>query len=85
MRQGDIVAVICDIFGQSEEADRTPIDGKIIGHATLPIVNQGDAILHIAEIVILEETGGEGAVSRASTDKSDIGLNRAMLDEDEVI
>ena len=85
VRQGDIVAVICDIFGQSEEAVRTPIDGKIIGHATLPIVNQGDAILHIAEIVILEETGGEGAVSRASTDKSDIGLNRAMLDEDEVI
>jgi hypothetical protein len=38
-----------------------------------------DAILHIAEIVIVEGAGGDVA------DESDIGLNRAMLDEDEVI
>jgi uncharacterized protein len=75
VRKGDIVAVICDIFGQSEETVLSNCDGKIIGHATLPIVNQGDAILHIAEIVVAENAINE----------NDIGLNRAMLDEDEVI
>ncbi len=77
--QGDIVAIICDIFGQDEEAIRTPCDGKIIGHATLPIVNQGDAILHIAEIAIVDNESTESKIS------ADTGLNRAMLDEDEVI
>lgn len=79
VRKGDVVAVICDIFGHDEEAICSPCDGKIIGHATLPIVNQGDAILHIAEIVIADagEAGNESA--------DDTGLNKRMLDEDEVI
>jgi uncharacterized protein len=79
VHKGDVVAVICDIFGNDEEAIYSPCDGKIIGHATLPIVNQGDAIIHIAEIIITN------ACEPGTANADDTGLNIRMLDEDEVI
>ncbi len=79
VRSGDTVAIICDIFGQDEELIISPCDGIIIGHATLPIVNQGDAILHIAQIAVPNEaTPNEGSTAK-------LGLNGVMLDEDEVL
>ncbi len=52
--EGDVVARdeplarVADPFGESEETIRAPRDGVIIGRTVMPVVNEGDAILHLA-------------------------------------
>jgi hypothetical protein len=50
VREGELLARVGGLFGESPEDVVSPTDGVVIGHATLPIVNQGDALFHIAEI-----------------------------------
>jgi hypothetical protein len=58
---------------------KAPYDGIIIGHATLPVVNQGDAIIHLAKVRAFDDAEVHiDAISEAV-------LNNPMLDEDEVI
>jgi len=42
------LAVICDPIDEQESVVRSPGDGYIIGGITNPLVNRGDALLHIA-------------------------------------
>ena len=68
VHKGDTVACISDIFGDGEEAILSPVDGIVIGHSNLPVVNQGDALLHIAEVRIFHTVGErleqiEGAIT----------------------
>ncbi len=79
VKAGQILAVISDIFGDDEQTVIAPSDGIIIGHATLPIVNQGDAILHIAEVRVFRN------VEERMDAISDAVMGNRMLDEDEVI
>ena len=76
---GDPVAYISDIFGDGEEAILSPIDGIVIGHSNLPVVNQGDALLHIAEVSIFD------TVSERLEQIEDAITGNQLLDEDEVI
>jgi uncharacterized protein len=76
---GEVVAIITDIFGEEEEYVTAHQKGMIIGHATLPIVNQGDAILHIAAVHRFS-----GIEERIDTITGAVMAN-TMLDEDEVI
>ncbi len=46
--KGEPLARITDAFGGQEKLVECPEDGIIIGHATIPPVNRGDAIVHIA-------------------------------------
>ncbi len=46
--EGDILAVISDPFGRKEVKVYAEEDGILIGAALLPLVNQGDAMFHIA-------------------------------------
>ncbi|MDH3730979.1 MAG: succinylglutamate desuccinylase/aspartoacylase family protein [Acidimicrobiia bacterium] len=48
--QGDIVATIVDPFGKRLSRLTARSDGVIIGHTQHALVNQGDAVAHIAEI-----------------------------------
>ena len=57
VRKGDVLARVGGLFGEDAEDVVSPIDGMIIGHATLPVVNQGDALFHIAEITNLDRAG----------------------------
>lgn len=41
---------IGDAYGDKSVAIRSPLDGVVIGHSQNPLVNQGDGIVHIAEI-----------------------------------
>ncbi len=76
---GQTLAIISDIFGEEEELVKAPFDGIIIGHATLPVVNQGDAIIHLAKVRAFDDAEVHiDAISEAV-------LNNPMLDEDEVI
>ncbi len=76
---GDTVACISDIFGDGEETILSPVDGIVIGHSNLPVVNQGDALLHIAEVRIFDTVG-----ERLEQIEDAITSNQ-LLDEDEVI
>lgn len=79
VHEGDIVAIVSDIFGEGEEEIKSPVDGIVIGHSNLPVVNQGDALLHIAQVRVFD-TVGERVEKIEDALYSD-----QLLDEDEVI
>jgi predicted deacylase len=44
------IGVIADPFGNQEETIESPASGMVIGRLNLPLVHQGDAVIHIAKI-----------------------------------
>ncbi len=48
VRRGDRLGVISDPFGALEEEVRCEYDGIIIGQTCLPLINEGDALFHVA-------------------------------------
>lgn len=48
VEEGDIVGVISDPFGQVDVDVEASHSGLIIGRANLPVVNEGDALFHVA-------------------------------------
>ena len=48
--KGQQIAVIHDAVGRRLARVNAPSDGVIIGHVQHPLVNQGDALVHIAEL-----------------------------------
>ena len=48
VRRGDRLGVISDPFGALEEQVIADLDGIVIGQTRLPLVNEGDALFHIA-------------------------------------
>jgi len=50
--KGDLLGIIHDPFGDEEERMISPTDGYIVGINNQPVVNAGDALIHIG---ILEE------------------------------
>ncbi|MCC3305086.1 succinylglutamate desuccinylase/aspartoacylase family protein [Sneathiella sp. HT1-7] len=48
VQEGDVLGLISDPFGDRETKVLATKDGLIIGTATIPLVNQGDALFHIA-------------------------------------
>jgi predicted deacylase len=50
--RGERVATILDPFGKVLGRLRSPSDGMVIGHTQHPLVNRGDAVLHIAEVSV---------------------------------
>lgn len=79
VHKGDVIGRVAGIFGDDAIDFRAPIDGIIIGHAVLPVVNQGDALVHIAEVMRF------GDVEDRVDQISEALLNDRLLDEDEVI
>ncbi len=47
IRKGDIIGIICDPYGEHEEKLIASHDGYIVGINNHPVVNQGDALMHI--------------------------------------
>lgn len=47
VRKDELLGIIADPFGENEIEIRSRFDGIVIGHATLPVVNEGDALFHI--------------------------------------
>jgi predicted deacylase len=79
VRKGDVMASVSDPFGEQEEELLAPFDGIIVGRAVMPIVNEGDAIFHLARVNSVEKV--EGKVDDLSAQLSD----DPMFDEDEII
>ncbi len=45
---GQTIGVVTDAFGRMPGRARSPVAGMVIGHTTNPLVNRGDAIVHVA-------------------------------------
>ena len=79
VRAGDVVAAVSDPFGQSDTEVLAKQDGLIIGRTNLPIVNQGDALFHVASIKRPSEL-------QERMDAIETHLQSdPLLDEDEII
>jgi predicted deacylase len=47
VREGDLLGVIIDPFGQTVDQILSPSDGYIVGINNMPVVNEGDALIHL--------------------------------------
>jgi predicted deacylase len=45
--KGEIIGMICDPYGEQQENLICPHDGYIVGINNQPVINQGDALMHI--------------------------------------
>ncbi len=73
----DVLGVVSDPFGDVDIPVRAQRDGVIIGKTNLPVVNMGDALMHIAEVQTVET-----AELRLNQFEADT-LSDPILDEDE--
>jgi predicted deacylase len=48
--QNKKIGIIADPFGAHESAIESPVSGIVIGRLNLPLVHQGDAVIHIAKL-----------------------------------
>lgn len=47
VRKGDLLGVICNPFGEIEHKIISHVDGYIVGINNQPVVNEGDALIHL--------------------------------------
>jgi predicted deacylase len=58
INKNDKVAIIEDPIGEQKIEISAPYEGIVIGRSNLPLVNEGDALLHIARFGEIEEAEG---------------------------
>lgn len=75
----DVVGVIDNPFEEIETEVRAPDAGLIIGRTNLPVVNQGDALFHVARV-----PSAVTAVKKIGAIETELGGD-PMFDEDEII
>ncbi len=76
--EGDVLAAIADPFGGAETELVAPGPGLLIGRAILPMVNEGDALFHLATLAPAQS---EDVVANLSSQlEAD-----PLFDEDEII
>ena len=68
VKTGDMIGVVSDPYGDTEQAIMAPASGIVLGRLELPLVYQGDAIFHIA---VLEGDPEAGQLVEGLT--SDLG------------
>jgi predicted deacylase len=76
---GEVLGVISDPFGAREAEVRASDDGLIVGRTNLPLVNQGDALVHIA--LVPKAAVGDDIAAIAEAEHEDDPL----FDEDEIL
>ncbi len=79
VRQDDVLGLVSDPFGEDETEVTAPFDGIIVGRAVLPVVNEGDAVFHLARVKSVKKA--ENAMDDHSAQLAD----DPMFDEDEII
>lgn len=78
--QGEVIGWVANPYDDSSVEVRSPRRGIIIGRTTLPILNMGDALFHIAwsEEIGDAKPGRDGAAARET-------VSEPVMDEDEII
>ncbi|MDX1519678.1 MAG: succinylglutamate desuccinylase/aspartoacylase family protein [Gammaproteobacteria bacterium] len=46
--ENELLGIVADPFGESEENVLSPADGIIVGKTNIPLVNEGEALFHVA-------------------------------------
>ena len=77
---GDVVGMVSDPFGGADDPIISDMTGLVIGRSNLPVVNEGDALLHIARI----DESAERAEARVEAHGEQLASD-PMFDEDEII
>ena len=68
VRKRDVLGSIADPFGENEEQVIAPNNGVIIGRTNLPLVHEGEAVVHIAELGPPQARAAEAAVDDLHAD-----------------
>jgi len=55
VKKGTLLGVVADPFGEKEYQVFSPFSGIVIGRSNLPLVNEGDAIYHVARFGDIED------------------------------
>ncbi len=76
---GDALATVADPFGEAERDVIAPSDGMIVGRAVMPVVNEGDALFHLATVA-----SSEVAASTVDALTSQLEAD-PLFDEDEIV
>ncbi len=50
VEKDEILGVVADPFGEQEKTALAPLDGIVIGKTNLPLVNEGEALFHVAKV-----------------------------------
>jgi len=50
VKKNEVLGILADPFGAQEKQALAPFDGIVIGRTKLPLVNEGEALFHIARI-----------------------------------
>ena len=77
--EDEVIGIVSDPLGERDFEVRCGAPGIVIGKANLPVVNEGDALFHIAEVV-----SAIGAESRIGKIEGELAED-PMFDEDEII
>lgn len=79
VEQGEVVGYLSDPFGEVDVEVQVPHAGLVIGRTNLPVINQGDALFHIARVQNLPSAEGQlGAI------EDEIEAH-PLFDEDEIL
>ncbi|MDX1676251.1 succinylglutamate desuccinylase/aspartoacylase family protein [Arsukibacterium sp.] len=78
VKTGDILAHIYSPYSDFEVAIQASFDGVVIGRNNLPLVNEGEALFHVAEVSSLDEA--EKTLD-AISDEVDNAMPAALRDE----
>ena len=57
VEKGEVMAAVSNPFGELEQEITAPFSGIIVGRAMMPIVNEGDAIFHLARVKSVMRAG----------------------------
>lgn len=55
VKKNTLLGMVADPFGETESQVLTPFSGIVIGRTNLPLVNEGDALYHIARFEDIKE------------------------------
>ena len=78
VEEGQVLATVSDPFGSVDTDVIAAFSGVVIGRATMPVVNEGDAVYHLARVPVGDT---EDRLSQLAADlEAD-----PMFDEDEIL
>ena len=83
--EGEEIGVIANPYEDSDTPVRSPRRGIIIGRTTLPIVNMGDALFHIAWSEEIGRARPEPRDAVRDSAREAAGAAEPVMDEDEII
>lgn len=76
VRKADLLGVLSDTLGDDREEVRAPYRGVVIGQMNLPLIHEGDALIHLAKVPDADEAEEALDIYTSSLTDEDFGLER---------